>query len=42
VGEIAEGLVLDLAVVAVGAAEQMGKVDAALIDAFGGGYMDWT
>ena len=40
VREVAQGLVFDLAPRAVGAAEQMGFVDAALIDAFRRGYMN--
>src|SRR5262245_8341504 len=42
VREVAHGLVFDLAPLAVRAAEQMGFVDAALIDAFGRGYMNCT
>ena len=38
-GDVAEGLVLDLAVLAVSAAEEMGSVGLALVDASGGGYM---
>ena len=41
-GEVTEGLVLDLALLAVGAAEQMGLVDATVIDASGRGYMNST
>ena len=40
--EITQGLVFDLAPLAVGAAKQMGLVNAALIDACRRGYMDGT
>ena len=40
--EITEGLMLDLAVLAKGAAQQMRLVDASLIDACGRGYMNST
>ena len=40
--EITEGLMLDLAVLAIGAAQQMGLVDASLVDACGRGYMNST
>jgi hypothetical protein len=40
--EITDGLMLDLAVLAKGAPQQMGLVDASLIDACGRGYMNST
>ena len=40
--EITEGLMLDLAFLAKGAAQEMGLVDASLIDARGRGYMNST
>ncbi len=41
-GEVAEGLVLDLAALAIGLAQQMGLVNAALIPASRGNDMDGT
>ena len=42
VGDVAESFVLDLLADAVGAAEQVGLVDAALIAASGSGHMNYT
>ena len=42
VGEIAEGFVEDLVALAVGAAEEVGVVDAAFVPARYGGYMNRT
>jgi hypothetical protein len=40
VREVAEGLVLDLALLAIGSPEQMGLVDAILVDASCSGHVD--
>jgi hypothetical protein len=42
VGEVSEGLVLDLIALAVGSAQEVGFVDASLVGASGGGYMNGT
>ena len=42
VREIAEGLVLDLALLAIGSPEQMGLVDAIFVDAPRSGHVDGT
>lgn len=39
-GEVAEGLVFDLIAVATSAAQEMGFIDAALVCASGGGYVN--
>ena len=39
-GEVAEGLMLDPAGLAIGAAQQVGLVDAVVVAASRGGYVD--
>jgi hypothetical protein len=42
VGEVSQGLMLDLAVFAIGAAEEVGAVDLPVDDPCRGGYVDRT
>src|SRR4030067_2856325 len=41
-GEVAEGLVFDLAPLAIATPQEVGFVELALVEAPGGGYMDCT